>query len=409
MGCTTSTMACLRAAACCPSHKASTDRHRDMHDIAGNGHDTSSSSPLSTSSSSSSVSSSSSSQTYEPRSPKPPFHSRYDMTHGPLGAGATASVHRAIHRETGVAVAVKCFVKAHMQLDGVADLFREVNVLQTLAHPAIVAFVDLFDEPDVYFLVLELVDGGDLFDRLALKKVYSERDAQCLVRALLEVVQYLHQLNIVHQDLKPENILLVTSDDDTSIKLCDFGFAQYDTDIQLSRKCGTTDYMAPEVLAQPTHGREADIWSIGVITYILLCGYAPFHGKTRAAIEAAIQNGAFEFHAEYWDDASPAARSFVRRMLVTDPYERATVDELLADTWLARPASSVSFQTTIPQLRRFNARRKFKSAVAAVAATVAFRAAGRSRGMSALEDLSEATIVEETTNHTELRADQMNQ
>ncbi|KAF0691641.1 Aste57867_17171 [Aphanomyces stellatus] len=336
-----------------------------------------------------------------PDEPKPSFRSLYDLSYDKLGEGASTTVFAATHKETYVRVAVKCFAKAEMQLEDEDDLCREVDILRGLSHPDIIRFVDFFDEPNYYFLVTELVEGGELFDRLVQKEVYSERDAQQLVRALLGVVQYLHQRNIVHQDLKVhvmltcqdetthslENILLVTSDDDTTIKLCDFGFAQYDTDNQLSQKWGSPDYLAPEIITQPTYGRQVDIWSAGVITFILLSGCAPFVGDTNAELLAAIQLGKIHFQPEYWHDVSPAAQSFVRRMLVVDPNERATVDDLLQDPWLARPASSASFKSTIEELRRLNARKKFKSAVKTVQAAVAFRASLHGRPTA----LSEAT------------------
>jgi calcium/calmodulin-dependent protein kinase I len=153
---------------------------------------------------------------------------------------------------------------------------------------------------------------------------YSEREARDLVKLLLEAIKYCHDADIVHRDLKPENLLLTSKDDDASIKLADFGFAkklEIDGD-GLVTACGTPGYVAPEILEGKAYGKTVDIWSIGVITYILLCGYPPFHDDNHNALFKKIKKGKFQFDSPYWDHVSDDAKDLISQMLVVDPAQR---------------------------------------------------------------------------------------
>lgn len=145
-----------------------------------------------------------------------------------------------------------------------------------------------------------------------------------MVKLLLESIKYCHDANIVHRDLKPENLLLTSKDDDASIKLADFGFAkklEFDS-AGLVTACGTPGYVAPEILEGKPYGSSVDIWSIGVITYILLCGYPPFHDDNHNALFKKIKRGKFQFDAPYWDHVSDDAKDLISMMLIVDPNER---------------------------------------------------------------------------------------
>ncbi|KAG9402871.1 hypothetical protein AC1031_006414 [Aphanomyces cochlioides] len=311
------------------------------------------------------------------------FEDTYAMSNEDiLGKGASATVYVATHRRTRKRVAVKCFTKANMRESEVQELFEEVGILKQMKHQHVLELFDFFHEPTHYYIVTDLLEGGELFERIVEKEFYSEKEARDLIKILLEAIQYMHNLNIVHRDLKPENILLRSMSDDTSIKICDFGFAKYDVDRKLKEKCGSPSYVAPEILTDEYYGREVDIWSAGVITYILLCGYPPFQGATDAELLKHVQSGKFEFDAPYWDDVSDLAKSFVASMLVLDPLQRPSADELLQHQWITGNVSSAPLKTVVQELKRFNARRKFKAAVKTVQATVSLLGRTRTRGAS---------------------------
>ncbi|KDO20504.1 CAMK/CAMK1 protein kinase [Saprolegnia parasitica CBS 223.65] len=283
-----------------------------------------------------------------------------------IGAGTFSTVKEAIHKPTGQKYAIKCIKKAGLTVDEIQALTTEMK------HPNIMILHDFFSEPEYYYLVTELMDGGELFDRIVEKSYYTEREARDLVKLLLEAVRYCHDINVVHRDLKPENLLLTSTTDDASIKLADFGFAKKvgsDTE-GLTTACGTPGYVAPEILEAGPYGKAVDIWSIGVITYILLCGYPPFHDDNHNALFRKIKRGAFVFDSPYWDAISDDAKDFISRMLTVRPTDRATAAMLLEHPWIVgSETSTVQLSSALDELRRFNARRKLKAAMNAVKAT----------------------------------------
>ncbi|KAJ0399737.1 hypothetical protein P43SY_009318 [Pythium insidiosum] len=289
-----------------------------------------------------------------------------------LGSGSFSVVREATHKQTGAKYAVKCIKRDGLSDDDIAALTIEVQILQQMQHPHIMALYDVFTEATHYYLVTELVGGGELFDRIVEKNFYSEKEARDLVKVLLETIHYCHQKNVVHRDLKPENLLLTSRDDDADIKLADFGFAKRAVGDDLATACGTPGYVAPEILQGKPYGAPVDIWSIGVITYILLCGYPPFHDDSQPILFRKIKDGRFAFDSPYWDSVSDDAKDLIRKMLVVDPAKRWTAEQLLKHKWIAgENVATVSLDLTLEELRKFNARRRFKSAVNTVKATIA--------------------------------------
>ena len=169
-----------------------------------------------------------------------------------------------------------------------------------MSHPNIVQLINFYDEPKQYLIVMEYLEGGELFDRIVKKSFYNEKEARDLAFIMLSAVKYMHDLNVVHRDLKPENLLLKSVSDDADVKIADFGFAAYSKGDDLKEQCGTPGYVAPEILARKPYGKAVDMWSVGVITYILLGGYPPFHHENQKELFKIIQKGHFEFHKEYW-------------------------------------------------------------------------------------------------------------
>jgi len=255
----------------------------------------------------------------------------YDLSEEAIGSGSFSVVKKGRHKTTKKEYAIKCiqkrFIKIHL-------LEREINIMQKLKHPHILPLIEVFENKDYIFLVLELVTGGELFDRIVEKGNYTEKDATNIVKQILSAVQYLHSEGVVHRDLKPEN-LLCNDDKDGNIHIyvADFGLSRlFNEDEQLTTYCGSPEYVAPEVLACAPYEKAVDLWSVGVITYILLTGFLPFYDKNHAVLFEKIQN------VEYnWDDCpevSPAAKHFIQHLLVKDPKKRYTAEQALAHPWV---------------------------------------------------------------------------
>lgn len=262
------------------------------------------------------------------------FTEKYDIGEV-LGEGAFSVVHLATNRGTGQRVAAKCVNRTSISAADEESLREEVSILQATAHPNIVKCYDFFEEKDAYYVIMELVEGGELFDRIVEKSWYNEKDARDLTYLLLSAIKHLHDRDIVHRDLKPQNILLLNHDDDIHIKLCDFGFATTvaGTEQTLTTICGSPSYIAPEIVSNQAYGKAVDMWSIGVITFILVGGYPPFRDDDQKKLFRKIKKGKFEFDPDYWEFVSDEAKDFITKLLVLDPEKRMTATEALAHPW----------------------------------------------------------------------------
>ncbi|XP_076231514.1 calcium/calmodulin-dependent protein kinase I isoform X2 [Calliopsis andreniformis] len=220
------------------------------------------------------------------------------------------------------------------------SLENEIKVLRRLTHPNIVQLLETFEDKHKVYLVMELVTGGELFDRIVEKGSYTEKDASGLIRQVLEAVDYMHEQGVVHRDLKPENLLYYSPDEDSKIMISDFGLSKMEDSGIMATACGTPGYVAPEVLAQKPYGKAVDVWSIGVISYILLCGYPPFYDENDANLFAQILKGEFEFDSPYWDDISDSAKDFIHKLMCVNVEERYTCKQALAHPWISGNAAS---------------------------------------------------------------------
>eukprot|EP00968_Pinguiococcus_pyrenoidosus_P025072 scaffold5443_cov291-Pinguiococcus_pyrenoidosus.AAC.5 len=267
--------------------------------------------------------------------------------HREIGRGTAGVVHLGVHKKSGDEVAIKVIGVKRFRFSSaghvsVKELTEEARLLQQLRHTGIISVKDVFcdeaDEPNgAVYVVMELVKGGDLFDRILARGVYDEDTAKELMKRVLEAVQYLHEQNIVHRDLKPENILLVNSDDDVECKITDFGLAKQTSEDGLKTFCGTPAYFAPEVLKRRMtiagtgrYGKEADMWSLGVIMYILLSGRQPFNDST---LFDQIETAAYRLDGKLWDSISEKAKDLLRGLLNAAPERRLTAQDALAHAW----------------------------------------------------------------------------
>ncbi|KAI7866086.1 kinase-like domain-containing protein [Spinellus fusiger] len=290
-----------------------------------------------------------------------------------LGNGSYAVVKEAMHIETGKYYAVKIISKQHME--GREHMIRnEIRILQKISqdHKNILSLTDYFETANNLYLVTDLASGGELFDRIYEKGSYFESDAANIIRTVCDAVAYLHDHDIVHRDLKPENLLFRTSEEDSDLLIADFGLSRIvDSDKfhVLQTTCGTPGYMAPEIITQNGHGKPVDVWSIGVITYFLLCGYTPFEQENELQERNAIMRARYTFDDEYWGGISSNAKDFIKGCLTLVPDKRMTAHEALNHPWLSSlpvktPVAEEGPRDLLPNVRKnFNARRTFKKAI----------------------------------------------
>ncbi|GCC29466.1 hypothetical protein chiPu_0007908 [Chiloscyllium punctatum] len=279
-----------------------------------------------------------------------------------LGSGAFSEVYLAKERATDKMVALKCVQKSDVND---ISLENEIAVLRRIKHENIVALEDIYESPTHFYLVMQLVLGGELFDRILERGVYTEKDASILIQQILDAVKYLHDNGIVHRDLKPENLLYYSLDENSKIMISDFGLSKMLDMGVMSTACGTPGYVAPEVLDQKPYDKAVDCWSIGVIAYILLCGYPPFYEETETKLFARISNADYEFDSPFWDDISEQAKSFVRHLLEKDPTKRFTCEQALRHPWITEniaPLHDIYLSVSVQITKNF-ARSNWKRAI----------------------------------------------
>lgn len=252
-----------------------------------------------------------------------------------LGRGAFAVVKECVHKTTKQKYAIKIIDRQAMGDTNEVALQREIEIMQKVNHPNVIMLRAVFEDKKHVYLVMELVTGGELFDKIVERGNYSEADAAELTRAIVEAIGYLHSKGIAHRDLKPENLLLRTKQTATEVKIADFGLSRMiNEQAMMKTACGTPTYVAPEVLTNTGYGPGVDMWSIGVITYILLCGFPPFYGDTIPEMFEQIMAGKFDFPNEYWGNISKDAKDFISKLLLVDSAKRLSAEDALKHPWL---------------------------------------------------------------------------
>lgn len=230
-------------------------------------------------------------------------------------------------------------------------------------HPNVVTLKQAFEDAQYIHLVMELCSGGELFDRIVERQRYTEKDAAAAIRTILKVVAHCHSMNVMHRDLKPENFLLSDTTDRALLKATDFGLSVFFKEGQEFQDIvGSAYYVAPEVLNRK-YSQEADIWSCGVILYILLSGVPPFFGKTEHEIFESVTKSPINFTNDPWPKVSDHAKDCVRRMLVRNPRKRATAEEILRHDWIREngvASDRVIEPEVLNRIRNFSAMNQLK-------------------------------------------------
>jgi serine/threonine protein kinase len=229
---------------------------------------------------------------------------------------------------------------------------------------------------------MELVSGGELFDRIVDKGNYSEKDAAGVIAQLCAALAYLHDKKIVHRDLKPENLLYAAPSPDETLKVADFGLARKvaKKGEMMKTACGTPGYVAPEILANKGYDNTAvDMWSVGVILYILLCGFPPFYEEELPALFDSILKARYDFPSPWWDTISPQAKSLVKACLTIKADQRMTARQMLEEPWVASEAPATSLAGSQKALKKYMANQRLRKAALGIIA--------KKRLERALEDL----------------------
>ncbi|XP_008056881.1 serine/threonine-protein kinase Chk2 isoform X2 [Carlito syrichta] len=276
-----------------------------------------------------------------------------------IGSGACGEVKLAFERKTCKKVAIKIISKRRFAIgsgreaDPALNVETEIEILKKLNHPCIIKIKNFFDAED-YYIVLELMEGGELFDKVVGNKRLKEATCKLYFYQMLLAVQYLHENGIIHRDLKPENVLLSSQEEDCLIKITDFGHSKILGETSLMRTlCGTPTYLAPEVLASigtSGYNRAVDCWSLGVILFICLSGYPPFsEHKTQVSLKDQITSGKYNFIPEVWAEVSEKALDLVKKLLVVDPKARFTTEEALRHPWLQDEDMKKKFQDLLSE------------------------------------------------------------
>jgi len=270
-----------------------------------------------------------------------------------IGKGAFSVVREGINKATGKKVAVK-YIKT--KLIKTKLLMREIDIMKKVGnHPNILKLYEVFESKNYLYLVLELVTGGELFDQIVARGEYSEKDASNIVRQIISAVNHLHGHGIAHRDLKPQNLLCAGPVGD-DIRVADFGLSKmFINGENLETCCGSPEYVAPEVLECKPYDKACDLWSVGVITYVLLTGCFPFWDKNNAVLYEKIRRAEYGWPAGL--QISPEAKDLIRHLMEKNPENRYTAAQALQHPWVSGTGQGVTNTLSFSGFQHHGSRR----------------------------------------------------
>ncbi|XP_040578647.1 MAP kinase-activated protein kinase 2 isoform X1 [Lepeophtheirus salmonis] len=275
-----------------------------------------------------------------------PLSNDYSISNNVLGLGINGKVVECFDKNDGCKKYALKVLKDNIKSRREIDLHWKSSYCKHIVNIKDV-YENKYDDTKCLLVVMECMQGGELFQRIQEKQAFNEREASGLMKDICIAIKYLHDMNIAHRDLKPENLLYTDKESNSILKLTDFGFAKETlTRDTLETPCYTPYYVAPEVLGPEKYDKSCDIWSLGVIMYILLCGFPPFYSNHGHAISPGmkkrIRSGQYEYPEPEWKNVSQDAKDLIRQMLNTDPEKRLTIDQVIKNTWIAQ-------YNTVPQ------------------------------------------------------------
>ena len=301
-----------------------------------------------------------------------------------LGLGAFSKVFMGVHKASHQQYAIKKIDRSKTLWGDRDSLEDEINNLIIVRDgPNIVQLYEVYEEESHCYLIMELMRGGELFDKILEEKTFSEHESRECIRGIITGLAYMHKKRIAHRDLKPENLLLQTPENGhavdlaSQIKLADFGFAKkVSTENGCRTLCGTPGYLAPEILERfPSYDVKCDLWSVGVILFLLLGGYLPFEDEDEDRVFEKTREGQYYFHPSYWKNISTHAKNFVTHLLTVNPKKRYTSTEALKDEWMTKKLDKLARQKSTEDEDQHKQKKKNKKKVDVKKAKEKFRAA----------------------------------
>lgn len=313
-----------------------------------------------------------------------------------MGDGAFSNVYKALEKKTGRKVAVKVVRKYELnssqngnkhlnekfkkrpRVTERANILKEVQIMRGIDHPGIVKLLSFFESDEHYFLILELMQGGELFHQIVKLTYFSENLSRHVILQVAEGIRYLHEeRGVVHRDIKPENLLferipIIPSKQPVNrpydeekedegefklgvggggigrVKIADFGLSKIVWDEQTMTPCGTVGYTAPEIVKDERYSKSVDMWALGCVLYTLLCGFPPFYDESINVLTEKVARGYYTFLSPWWDDISHSAKDLITHLLCVDPSQRYTIDEFLAHPWIKEAPSVPQAQPKMP-------------------------------------------------------------
>jgi len=282
-----------------------------------------------------------------------------------LGEGSYGSVCKGTNQATKAVRAIKTIPKAQMK--NLEKFKMEIQIMKMMDHPNIIKLYENFEDHRNIYLVMELCKGGELFDRIIDLGHFTEVQAATVMQDIVRAIFHMHEMHVCHRDLKPENFLFLTKEviEKNTLKIIDFGLSCPFSEGQvLSTKAGTPYYVAPQVLAG-NYDHTSDLWSCGVISYVLLCGYPPFYGENDKEVLAKVKQGNFSFNPSEWKHISEDAKDLIRHLLKMNPKDRYTAEQALNHVWIknkAPKATEFAITNLIDNLRGFRSLNRLKKA-----------------------------------------------
>jgi len=293
----------------------------------------------------------------------------YNIDKKKLGEGSYGSVSKCTPKTPkagGCERAIKTISKAAMK--DVERFKMEIAIMKVMDHPNIIKLYESFEDHRNIYLVMELCTGGELFDRIIESGHFTEVQAATLVQQIVKAIYYMHEAHICHRDLKPENFLFQNKDsiDKSPLKIIDFGLScEFHEGQYMKTKAGTPYYVAPQVL-QGKYDQLSDLWSVGVIMYVMLCGYPPFSGDSDSAVLSKVKTGKFSFNSADWKHISEDAKDLIKCLIKLNPAERYSAEKTLRHVWIenkAPKATNMNLQSDfVNKLRGFRSEHKLKKA-----------------------------------------------
>jgi calcium/calmodulin-dependent protein kinase I len=277
------------------------------------------------------------------------------MTNTVLGSGYFAVVKLGINKETKEKVAVKCVDKSKVERE--ETLQNEIDILSKIDHDGVVRMHQIFDTEETLFIVMELMEGGELYEEIIKRSLFCEKDASKILKQIVEALQYLHSQNVVHRDLKLENLLLkekVSSETtDLKVKIADFGLSKLYSGNSMHTACGTPFYVAPDILLADDddagYGPPVDMWAVGVLLYILLSGRLPFSGDSDDELFKNILDACIVWKSPQFDNVSDDAKDLISKLLVVEPKTRYTAQQVLEHPFIINNNSTTNLYPTMSE------------------------------------------------------------